>query len=242
MLPRFDRRHWLWLGACVAAQIAVVAGTAAAEPTSGAAAVVAALLLAPVAVVVVASAAARLAGGRFPAAAATVYVLLPFLANRLVLGPSRGAFDRHALPALVGTRSTWLLALGIAAAALAAALPERAAAACGGAALVASLVVWSPSRLGALQPFLHETAWSVAFPEWLLVATVAAAVLRRPLLGAAVACFAVSVILRAAHHPLDGAGFWRSLAPLAPLGGVLLSSLWLLVPRLRPAFARRPAS
>lgn len=242
MLPRFDRRRLLWLGACTAAQLVVVAATAAAEPSSGTAAVVVAILLAPVAVAAVATTAARLADGRFAVAAAVVYVLLPFLGNRLVLGPYRNAFDRHALPALVGTQATWLLGVGVAAALLTAVLPELVAAAAAAAFLVAALIAWSPSDVGALQPFLHETAWSVAFPEWLVVATIAAAILRRPLLGGALGCFAVAVILRAAHHPLDDAGFWRSLAPLAPLGGVLVSSLWLLVPRLRPARAGRPAS
>jgi hypothetical protein len=171
-----------------------------------------------------------------------VYVLLPFLANRFVLAPSRGAFDREALPTLVGTHHTWLLAAGVAALVLAAVLPERAIAAAGMAALVAALVVWGVGKLDGAQTLLHETGWSVAFPEWLLVATIAAVLLRRPLLGVGLGCYALAVVLRATHHA-DGVGpFWGALAPLAPAGAVLVSALWLLVPRLRPAAARRPAS
>ena len=241
MLARFDRRQWIVLGACAIVELAVVAVVAHEEPTAGTFAVLVALLLAPVAVVGVAATAARFAGGYFPLAAAVVYVLLPLAANRFVLAPSRAAFDRRALPSLVGTQHTWLLAVGVVAALLAATLPERMAAAAGAVVLVAALVGWGAGNLGGVQTLLHETGWSVAFPEWLLAATVAAAVLRRPYLGAALGCFACAIVLHAAHESGVGS-FWGALAPLAPLGAVLVSSLWLLVPRLRPAAARRPAS
>jgi len=204
--------------------------------------VLVAVVLAPVAVAAVAATAARFADGWFPVAAAAVYVLLPFLGNRFVLGPHRSAYDHHALPTLLGVQHTGLLAIGIAGAVLAAVLPARMAAAAGAAGLVAALVAWGPGSLGDVQPFLHETAWSVAFAEWVVVATIAAVVLRRPLLGAALGCAAVAAVLRAAHHTADVGAFWRTFAPLVPLGGVLVSALWLLVPRLRPAGARRPAS
>ncbi|HEY0416548.1 MAG TPA: hypothetical protein VGC78_09195 [Gaiellaceae bacterium] len=230
------------LAACAAAQVLVVIAVAATQPTSGTAAVVAAVVLAPIAVAGVAATAARFADGAFPVAAAAVYVLLPFAANRFVLGPYRASFDRDALPALVGTQHTGWLAIGVGAVVLAAILPERVAAAAGAAVLVAAAVVWSPGALGDVQPLLHETAWSVAFPEWLLVATIAAVVLRRPLLGAAIGSFAVAVLLRASHHAGGVGSFWSAFAPLAPLGAVLVSGVWLLVPRVRLARARRPAS
>ena len=237
-----DRRLLSALAACAAAELLLVAAVAAKEPTSGALAVVAALVLAPVAVAAVAAVARRFAGGRFPIAAAVVYVLLPLAANRFVLVSSRTAFDKTALPTLVGTQHTWLLAVGVLAAVLAATQPERAAAVVGAAVLVASLIVWHAGRLGHVQTLLHETGWSVAFPEWLLVAAIVAAVLRRPYLGTALGCFALAVVFRAAHHAAEVGGFWSALAPLAPVGAVLVSSLWLLVPRLRLAAARRPAS
>ena len=228
--------------ACAAAELVVVALVAAKEPTSGTLSVIAALVLAPIAVLAVATTASRFAGGRFPLAAAIVYVLLPFAASRFVLSTSRSAFDRHALPALVGTQHTWLLAVGVLAAAVAAKAPERAAAAVGAIVLVAALVAWGAGRLGHVQTLLHETGWSVAFPEWLLVATIVAAALRRPYLGAALGCFAIAVVLRASDHTGDAGVFWAALAALAPLAAVLVSSLWLLVPRLRLAAARRTAS
>lgn len=242
MLPRFDRPQRAALGACVVAQLLVVAVVAGQEPTSGPAAVVAALVLAPLAVLGVATTAARFAGSWFAVAAAAVFVLLPFIGNRFQLAGYRRPFDEHAFPALVGTQATWLLALGVAAVAVAAVLPERLAAALGAAGVLVAAIVWSPGALGDLKPLLHETAWSVALPEWLVVAAIAGAAFRRPYLGSALGCFAAVIILRAAHRPYDEAGFWRALAPLVPCGAVLVSSLWLLVPRLGLADARRTAS
>jgi hypothetical protein len=239
VLPSFDRRQRLTLAACAAVQVLVVAAVAATQPNAGAASVAVALVLAPAAVAGVGATATRLAGGRFPAAAAGAYVLLPLLGNRFLLAPYRGAFDRDALPALVGLQATWWFALGVALVVAASILPERVAAAAGLALLVAALLAWSPGALGDVKPMLHETAWSVAFAEWIVVASVAAAVLRRPYAGAAVACIALSAILRAAHQPYDDAGFWRALAPLAPAGGILLASLALLLPRRSPE--SRPA-
>jgi hypothetical protein len=229
---------------CAAVQLVLVAVIAARQPTDGGLAVAAALVLAPVGIAAAALTADRLASGWFPACAAVVYVLLPFLANRFVLGPHRAAFDRHALPALVGVQETGLLAVGAAAAVLAATAPELAAAAAGAVVLVAALVARSPGALGDVKPMLHETAWSTALPEWLAVATIAAVVLRRPLLGAGIGCFAAAVTLYASHRLGGEASFWRALAPLVPLGAVLVSSLWLLVPPLPWRLRRdaRPAS
>jgi hypothetical protein len=221
--------------AAVLAAVVVVAGIAATEPTDGALAVAVALVLAPVATFAVAVAASRFAGGWFPPAAAAVYVLLPFVAERFVLGPYRAGYREHALPALVGLQAPAAFAIGVLAALGAAFLPPRIAAALGAVTLVVSAVAWGLGGIGDLSPLLHETAWSVALAEWALLATVAAAVLRRPLLGGAIAAYALAVLLYASTRVYADAGFWRGLAPAAPLAAVLLTSLWLLVPRLRPA-------
>ncbi|MGZ4333690.1 MAG: hypothetical protein ACXVRJ_05390 [Gaiellaceae bacterium] len=228
-----ERPSFLVAG-CGLAAIVVVLAVAATQPTSGAPAVVAAVVLAPLGVLSAAATASRLGGARFAGAAAVVYVALPLLANRFMLGTDRGTFDRHALPALVGVQATWVFALGVAAVAATALLPERLLLAGAATGLVAGIVAWSPGAVGDVPPMLHETAYSVALAEWLVVATIAGAVLRRPFLGGALACAAVVAILRAAHQPFDDAGFWRALGPLVPAGAVLIASLGLLVPRLGP--------
>lgn len=241
MLRDVDRRLLLAVGCCAIVQVAVVLAVAAKQPNAGAGAVVAAVLLAPVAVVAAAAAARRLAGGGwFPLVAAAAVVLLPFLANRFLLARERADFDRHALPALVGTQATGVFALGVFAVVLVAVLPRTVAAATGLAGVAAALAVWSPAALGDLKPMLHETAYSVALPQWLVVASIAGAALRRPRIGIALGSVAVAAILRAAHQPQGDAGFWRGLGPLVPAGGVLLASLRLLVPPLRPQ--TRPAA
>jgi hypothetical protein len=240
MLRDVDRRLLLAVGCCAIVQVAVVLAVAAKQPNAGAGAVVAAVLLAPVAVVAAAAAARRLAGGWFPLVAAAAVVLLPFLANRFLLARERADFDRHALPALVGTQATGVFALGVFAVVLVAVLPRTVAAAAGLAGVAAALAVWSPGALGDLKPMLHETAYSVALPQWLVVAGIAGAALRRPRIGIALGSVAVAAILRAAHQPQADAGFWRGLGPLVPAGGVLLASLRLLVPPLRPQ--ARPAA
>lgn len=240
MLREVDRRLLLAVGCCAIVQVAVVLAVAAKQSNAGAGAVVAAVLLAPVAVLAAAAAARRLAGGWFPLVAAAAVVLLPFLANRFLLARERADFDRHALPALVGTQATGVFALGVLAVVLVAVLPRTVAAAAGVAGVAAALAVWSPAALGDLKPMLHETAYSVALPQWLVVAAIAGAALRRPRIGIALGSVAVAAILRAAHQPQGDAGFWRALGPLVPAGGVLLASLRLLVPRLRPQ--PRPAA
>jgi hypothetical protein len=234
VLGLFDRRQARVPAACAAAQLLVVIAVAATQPTSGAVSVAVAIVLAPLSVLSVAAAAARLSRGRFPSAAAIAFVLLPLFANRFVLGPYRGAFDSHALPALVGLQATGWFALGVLLVAIVAVAPERIVAAAAAAALVAALFAWSPGALGDVRPMLHESAWSVALAEWVVAATIVAAVLRRPYVGVSLGCIVVAAILRASHQPYDDAGFWRALAPLAPAGGVLLASLSLLVPTRGP--------
>jgi len=216
-------------------QVLVVTVVAATQPTSGTFAVVAAIVLAPLAVAGVAVTGARLAGPWFGVAAAVVLLFVPFLGNRFVIPADRGEYDRHALPALLGLHAPGLLALGVAAVWAIGLLPEIAAAVLGVVGLIVALFVWSPGALGDVKPMLHETAWSVALPQWVVAAAILGAIFRRPLLGVALGTAALAVILRAAHQPFGhaGFGFWRALPSLVPVGAVLLSSLWLLVPRLR---------
>jgi len=234
-----ERRRGVILAAALAAELVVI-GVAHEEPTSGAAAVVAALVLAPAAVLAVARAAGRLAGGWFAPAAAAVYAVLPLAANRVLLPEYRPVFDAHALPALVGLQSTWMLALGIALVAAIGFAPRRANAAGAVVLVVAAAAVWGLGDVSQLQSRLHETAWSVALTEWLVVASILAAMLRSPAAGGALGAVLVAAILRASHQPYDDGTFWRELAPAAPAAAVLVSSLALLVPRLRPA-RRAPA-
>jgi hypothetical protein len=236
-----QRRLLLPVAVCALAQTILVLGVAATQPTAGGLAVAAAVVLGVVAVAAAAAAGARLAAGWFPVATAACVVLLPLLGNRFVLAPDRADYDRRALPALVGTQATGAFALGVLGIVLVAVLPELAVGALGVVVVVVALVVWSPGALGGVRPMLHEHAYSVALPEWLVVATIVAALLRRPLLGLGLGGLAVATILRAAHEPFAAAGFWRGLGPLAPAGGVLLASLWLLVPRLRSAARPTPA-
>ena len=220
--------------AAVAAELVVI-GVAHEEPTGGAFAVVAALVLAPLAVLAVARAADRLAGSWFPPAAACVYAVLPLAATRLLLPEYRPVFNTNALPALVGLQSTWMLALGIVLVAAIAFAPWQVDAVGAGVLVVVALAAWGPGDVSHLPARLHESAWSVTLTEWLVVATVLGAMLRSPAVGGALGAVLVAAIMRASHHPFSDGSFWRELAPAAPSAAVLVSSLALLVPRLRPA-------
>ena len=77
--------------------------------------------------------------------------------------------------------------------------------------------------------------------EWLLVAGILGVLLRAPLLGLAIGGWLLAVILWGAHRGYADAVFWQSLAAAVPAGALVLSSLALLVPRLRPAKRRAPA-
>lgn len=240
MVPRLGVRPRvaLALAACAVAELALVAAVAAKEPAGGAIRIVFALVLAPLAVAAVAALASRVAGGWYPVCAAAVYVLLPPVASRFMLVDFRGTFDRHALPALVGAQATGALAIGVAVVAAFVFLPRVGSAAAGVAVLIFALAFWGPDKLGGLEPMLHEEAWSVALPEWLVVASIVGVAFRAPALGAALGGFAVAVIVRASHHTVEPAGFWHALAALVPAAGVLVSSIGLLVPRFRRAAPR----
>jgi hypothetical protein len=242
VVPELLARQRVAVGSLAAAAVAVVALVAATQTTGGAVSVVAALLLAPVAVCATAVIAGRAGSGdRFAVAAAFVYVVLPFLANRFMLPTYRGTFDARALPALVGVQHTPVFALGVAIAVAVAVAPGRIAAAGGLVALAGTAAAWQLAGVGALRPGLHETVWSIALLEWLLAAGVLGLALRSPLRAAAVGGWLGAAILWGAHRGYADGVFWRSLAVAAPAAAVVLSSLALLVPRLRSSARRAPA-
>ena len=241
MVPELLRRQRVAVVALVSADLVVVALVAATQPTDGVISVVAALVLAPVAIAATAALAARIGSDRFALGAAAVYVVLPLLGNRYMLPTYRGTFDTRALPSLVGTQHTLVLALGIAAAVAFLLAPKALAAAGGVLAFVVTAAIWQFAGVGQLRPGLHESVWSIAFIEWLLLAGILAALLRAPLLGLAVGGWLSAAILWGAHRGYGDAVFWRSLAVAVPAGAVLLSSLALLAPRLRPASSRAPS-
>jgi hypothetical protein len=228
------------LAALAAVEIAVVVAIAATHSTDGAASVAIAVVLAPVAVALTALIAHRIAGEHFALAAAAVYIVLPFLGSRYMFPAYRGTFDARALPALVGLREAQLFALGVACAAVVAFAP-RVVAGLGGLVVFAVAAVAWIGHTGALIPGLHETAWSITLLKWFVLAGILGAMLRSFWLGTALGGWLVAAILWAAHRGYDDAIFWRSLAVATPAAAVLLSSLVLLVPRLRPAARRAPA-
>ena len=241
MVSELRSRQGLAVAALAAAALVVVALVAATQDTDGAVSVVVALLLAPVAVGATARIGGRISGPRFAVAAAAVYVVLPFLANRFMLFDYRATFDALALPALVGVQHTWVFAIGVAVAVAIAFLPRAFAAVGGVLAFVIAAAAWQFEGVGRLQPAFHESVWSVTLLEWLLVAGILGALLRAPLLALAVGGWLLAAILWGAHRGYADALFWQSLAVAVPAGALVLSSLALLVPRLRPAKRRAPA-
>jgi hypothetical protein len=225
----------------VLAAEAVVVGIAATQPTDGALSVIVAVLLAPLAVLAVSRTAARLARGWFPIAAAFVYVALPLAANRFFLPTYRPTFDRHVLPALVGLQETWTFVLGVLIVLTLSVVPRGVAATGGAVLLVAAIALWGLGDLSVWQPSVHETGWSVAFPEWLLVASVLGAMMRSPAIGGALAAVVIAALLHATHQQYYSGAFWQAFAVAAPSAAVLVSSVALLVPPLRRARAATPA-
>ncbi len=241
MVPELLDRQRVAVGALAVAAIVAVALVAATQPTDGALSVGVALVLAPVAVAATALLGGRLAGDRFGVAAAAIYVVLPFLANRFMLPVYRGTFDERALPALVGVQQTFAFALGVAAAVAFVYLPKAVAAAGGVLAFVIAAAVWQFEGVGKLSPAFHESVWSVTLLEWLLVAGILAGLLRAPLLALAIGGWLLAAVLWGAHRGYADAAFWRSLGLAVTQGALVLSSLALLVPRLRPARRRTAA-
>jgi hypothetical protein len=179
----------------------------------------------------------RLAGERFGLGAAAVYTALPALGILYMLGNYRSTFAHHAVPDLVGLRATAFFAAGVAVA-LCMSVRPAVGAAVGTTLAVVALILYGTGSLGAIRIGLHETAWSITMLEWLVVAGVIGAARRSPLLAIGLAGWLIATVLHAADRGYEAAAFWQSLSAAMPAIAVLLTSLALLVPRLRPAPAR----
>jgi hypothetical protein len=207
----------------------------------GALSLLAAIVVAPLAIFFVWKLGTRLAGPRLGGAAAVVYIALPVLSRAYFLTSYRHTFVHASLPQLVGLEAPQSLAFGVLCVAFMAYAPRRLLGLAGFLALVSGLAIWGIGPLGDIRTGLHETAWSIAFIEWLVVASVIGAARRSPSLAVALAGTLSFFVLRGAHGGYDGGAFWRSLAPVMPVAAVLLTSLSLLVPRLRPVPSPTPA-
>ena len=89
-------------------------------------------------------------------------------------------------------------------------------------------------HLGAIRAGLHETAWSITMLEWLPIAGAIGAARHVVAPGAGARRLARVRRRARGRQGYDGAAFWQSLSIATPAIAVLLSSLALLVPRLRP--------
>jgi hypothetical protein len=196
---------------------------------------VAAIVLAPLATAAAVRMGGAVAGERLGVAAGAVYAVLPLLGTAFALGDYRHTFLHAQAPQIVGLRSPWLLAIGFAAAVVALYAPPRLSAILGVASVVVALALWGVHPLGGLRNGLHETAWSIAFGAWVFVAGVAGVARRSTWLAAASGGWVAAVVLYGAHLGYDR--FWGSLAAAAPEAAVLISSVALLGPRLRPRSA-----
>jgi hypothetical protein len=78
----------------------------------------------------------------------------------------------------------------------------------------------------------------VSTSEWVLVAGLIGAARRSVLTAIGLGGWIVFVVLRAAAQGYADAAFWKALAPATPAIALLLTALWFLIPRLRPAPSR----
>jgi hypothetical protein len=230
VVPRKLTRSRVGLAALAAAEVVVVGAVAARYGTDGALSTVAAVVLAPIAVGLAYSLGERLAGERFGLVAAAVYVALPFLGVLYMLSTYRHTFAHEAIPDLVGLRATPWFALGLALGAAALFRPPAVVFATFG----AFELVSGFGYLGGIRTGLHETAWSITMLEWLPIAGTLGAARLSWLRTLALAGWLAFAVAHGARQGYDGAAFWQSLSIATPAIAVLLSSLTLLVPRLRP--------
>lgn len=215
----------------------VVAGVASRYGTDGALSTLAALVLAPVAVAATFRVGRLFAGETFGLVAAAVYVALPALASIYMLSTYRSTFAHEALPDLLGLRATPYFAAGVAFA-LVAGLRPAVTAVLGAAVLVAALVLDGTSGFENIRNGLHETAWSISMLVWLGLAGALGAARRSPPLALGLGAWTAAAVVHGVDRGYDNAAFWQALAAATPAIAVLLSSLALLVPRLRPLPAR----
>jgi hypothetical protein len=224
---------WVAIG-CAAelvSQLTVLAETSSASVL----ATTAAIVLGQITVVGIAFSGRRLSGPRFGTAAAVVYAVLPVLGIAYSLTTYRHTFVHEALPSLVGLRHPLVFAVGAATAVVFAFAPRQPLGLAGICAGVAALAIWGVGPLSDIRNGLHETAWSITFAEWALVAGILGVARRSGLFAVGLGGWIVFVLLRASAKGYADAAFWKGLAPATPALALLLSALWFLVPRLRTA-------
>jgi hypothetical protein len=178
-----------------------------------------------------------IAGATFALAAAAVYVALPALGSVYMLSTYRSTFAHEALPDLVGLRATPYFAAGVLVALLAG-IHRRGTAALGVALLVVALAVDGVSGFENVRNGLHETAWSITMLVWLGIAGVLGAARRTPVAAVGLGAWTGAAVLHGVDRGYDHAAFWQALASATPAVALLLSSVALLVPRLRALPAR----
>jgi hypothetical protein len=228
-------RSLIWLAVGCAAEL-ISQITVRVETSSGSVVATAvAIVLGQITVVGIAFSGRRLSGPRFGAVAATVYAALPLLGTAYTLTTYRHTFVHEALPALVGLRHPLVFAVGAATALVFAFVPRPLLAVAGACAGVAGLAIWGVGPLSDIRNGLHETAWSITFAEWALLAGILGVARRSGLFAVGLGGWIAFVLLRAAAQGYADAAFWKGLAPAMPALALLLSALWFLVPRLRPA-------
>jgi hypothetical protein len=235
-MPRPDRPSSILI-AVTAAELVMVALVAATEPTGGAVAVAVALVLAPPAVWAVAGIAERVAGPRFGLIAAGLYVVLPVAARLFFYGALLGVYGNHVLPALVGTRAPAWFALGVCVAVGVRLAPVQAAGLAGLAAVAVAAVLWVDAPWTAVYNNFHESTWSPTLVCALPFACAIGVGLRSPWAAATLGGWLGFFVLGGVHHTYYDGAFWSALAAAMPAIAVLIASLGLLVPRLRPEAA-----
>jgi hypothetical protein len=99
---------------------------------------------------------------------------------------------------------------------------------------VVAAVLWIDTDWTTLYNNLHESTWSPTLVSALPFACALGVWLRSPWSAAVLGGWLGFFVLRGVHHPYGGGAFWTGLAAAMPAVAVLIASLGLLVPRLRP--------
>jgi hypothetical protein len=211
----------------------LAAAVAAAYGTGGFLSLVGGLVLGPITVVATRRAARRFAGHGYGVAAGWAFVALPMVAVLFFTSAYRTTWTHDILPSLVGVRGTGWYALGTLLAVVASFASARILAALGAIGVASGLVAYGTGNLSDVRVGIHETGWSVALSEWLLVAGAIGVARRSVLTAVGIAGWFVFFALRAASEGYDAGAFWAALAPALPAAALLVTSIGLLVPPLR---------
>src|SRR5262249_51630761 len=132
--------------------------------------VVGAVVVGTIAVAAVYKVGGLLDGERYALLATATYIALPLFGLLGTVAPARHSFLTRAAPGIVGLSSPGRLLIGVAVTALAAVVPRWSQAAFGVIAAAVALAVYGLGDLGEVRSGLHETAWSIALLEWLMIA------------------------------------------------------------------------